>query len=87
MTGLFEKEIKGHLYHFIGKHFAGTPSVRYKVKCFDDRINRDVEFTLFLDEEKQWKIAAQDLPEYIHKSEYELGCAIEDFEEEELGSQ
>lgn len=49
----------------------------FRVDVSDDRGNRII-FNLQKEENNQWKIAGQDLPQWIYETEAELQTAIEE---------
>lgn len=80
MESTFEKTINGRNYKFLDVKLQGTTEAIYTIEFVNEETKRKQTFEMKMDEEGQWKIQAQILPEYVHEAEFELGDAIEDHE-------
>lgn len=76
----FEKTINGRKFKFVNVALKGTNEAIYTVEFFEEQEKRTKMFEMKMDEDGQWKIQAQILPQYVHEAEFELGDAIDDYQ-------
>jgi len=85
MSTYFSKLIKAgdRLREFNFRQASMNDDSRYSVDVPDDKGGR-IMFSLYKNADKEWKIAAQLMPMWVHEAESDLANAIEENMREEL---
>ena len=85
MSTYFSKLIKAgdRIREFNFRQASMNDDSRYSVDVPDDKGGR-IMFSLYKNADKEWKIAAQLMPMWVHEAESDLANAIEENMREEL---